>query len=292
MTLNLGRGVTMKLVRIPAGTFRMGSALSAEQVARKYGGKASYFTNEHPQHRVTITRPFHMGVHEVTRGQFSAFAAAAGYKTTAEKEGWSYAWKGTSWGKVTGASWRKPGFPQTDRHPVVCVSWSDATAFCKWLSARSGRTVALPTEAQWEYACRAGTTSVYQWGNEPDAGKGWCNAADQTAKKKFPKWTVFSWSDGYVFTAPVGSFRPNAWGLHDMHGNVWEWCGVWYAKSYANAGARDPKGPTSGTARVLRGGSWRDGPRGCRAAYRLRFTPVVRFIVIGFRVMLLPGRVD
>ncbi|MCX7049102.1 MAG: SUMF1/EgtB/PvdO family nonheme iron enzyme [Candidatus Sumerlaeota bacterium] len=158
-------------------------------------------------------------------------------------------------------SWRNPEFDQTDTHPVVNVNWDDAKAFCDWLARKTGRAYQLPTEAQWEYACRAGTKTLYQWGDDPDGGKGWCNCADQSAKGQFPDWkSYFNWDDGYIYTAPVKSFKPNAWGLYDMLGNALEW--------------------------VLRGGSWQDGPDYCRSASRLSTLPTFVYPMSGFRVCL------
>ena len=282
MTLQLGKGVTMKLALIPAGKFLMGSPKT----------EAGRDGDEGPQRQVTISRPFYIGLTEVTRGQFAAFASDSGYKTTAEKEGWVYAFDGKTLTTLTGASWRKVGFEQADTHPVVCVNWDDATAFTAWLGRKARRTVSLPTDAQWEYACRAGTATVYQWGDDPDHGKGWCNVADATAKQKFTWWKTFSWADGHVFTAPVASYKPNAWGLHDMHGNVMEWCRDWYDAKYysANATALDPAGPAQGKDRVVRGGSWRFTVGFCRSAYRGSAHPVSASAFFsrqrGFRVVL------
>ncbi len=275
LTLNLGGGVTMKLALIPAGKFTMGSPDSEK-------GRGS---DEGPQREVTISKAFYMGVYEVTKGQFARFVADSGYRTEAEKEGKAWGWDGTKFAEMAGYSWRRAGFEQTDEHPVVNVSWNDAVAFCEWLSKKAGRKVSLPTEAQWEYAARAGTKTAYPWGDDPDDGKGWANAADQTGKKQFPNWTVFSWDDGYVFTSPVGRFKANAFGLHDMIGNVWEWCSDWHADSYANAGKTDPTGPASGSLRVLRGGAWYVDPTHCRSAYRDGNRPEHRSRTIGFRVV-------
>ncbi|MGB2823714.1 MAG: SUMF1/EgtB/PvdO family nonheme iron enzyme, partial [Phycisphaerae bacterium] len=188
---------------------------------------------------------------------------------------------------IKGASWRNVGFDQTDDHPVICVSWTDAAEFCKWLGGKAGRTVRLPTEAQWEYACRAGSTTAWSWGDDPDAGKGHCNAADRTGKAKFRSWGIFKWEDGWVFTAPVGKYKPNAFGLHDMHGNVWEWCRDWYRKDYSTAGKLDTKGPYSGALRVVRGGSWLSPPDRCRSAFRTASDPMGSYcdFIIGFRVV-------
>ena len=139
---------------------------------------------------MTISKPFYMGVTHVTVDQFAAFVKDSGYKTDAEKDGWSVGFEIKDGKfvrqKMDGCSWRNPSFDQKGDHPVVQVSWNDAKAFCDWLSKKSGKTVTLPTEAQWEYACRAGTTTAYPWGDNPDDGKGWANCADQSLKKKIP----------------------------------------------------------------------------------------------------------
>ncbi|MEI7837094.1 MAG: formylglycine-generating enzyme family protein [Planctomycetota bacterium] len=163
---------------------------------------------------------------------------------------------------------KNPSHFKDAKNPMEQISWDEAVEFCKKLSAKSGTTVRLPTEAEWEYACRAGSKTQFGYGDEATAlGKyAWCatNSGDRTR--------------------PVAQKKPNAWGLYDMHGNVWEWCSDWYANSYANAGLRDPQGPDSGTLRVLRGGCWGNGPKGCRAAFRSRCLPDVRYFQYGFRV--------
>ena len=152
----------------------------------------------------------------------------------------------------------------------------------------------LPTEAQWEYACRAGTKTAYPWGDNPDDGKGWANCADQSLKKKIPNqehWAFFSWDDNFVFTSPVGSFKANAFGLYDMIGNAWEWCQDRYG-DYEKGAATDPTGPDNGVLRVLRGGSWLNGPWLCRSARRCRINPDCRIDYLGFRVVVLAAGVD
>ena len=238
-----------------------------------------------------ITKPFYLGTYHVTRGQFRQFVKDAGYKTDAEKGempgalGWDPDKK--AFGFNEKYSWRNAGFEQTDEHPVVNVSWNDAVAFCKWLSQKEGKTYRLPTEAEWEYACRAGTTTRYYSGDDPETLAKVGNVADATAKAKFPdwKWTIKA-SDGYVFTAPVGQFKPNAFGLYDMHGNAWQWCADWYgAEYYAKSPADDPTGPDTGDDRVLRGGSWFDWPDYSRSAERYRDAPNLRYYYFtGFRV--------
>jgi len=273
MSLDLGNEVKMKLVQISAGKFTMGSPET-----EKDRGK------DEVQHEVTISKPFYMGVTHVTVDQFAAFVKDSGYKTDAEKDGWSFGFEikdGTiAAKKMDGCSWRNPSFDQKGDHPVVQVSWNDAKAFCDWLSKKSGKTVQLPTESQWEYACRAGTKTAYPWGDDPDKGKGWANCADQSLKKKIPNETIityfFRWDDGFVLTSPVGSFKANAFGLYDMIGNAWEWCSDRY-------GDYD-KGAGTGAGFVLRGGCWDGNPQGCRSARRGVGTPGRRCFDFGFRV--------
>ena len=229
--------------------------------------KADSFKDEHPQHRVRITKPFYLGTYHVTRGQFRQFVADTHYKTDREKGearralGWNP--NKNKWELQENDSWRKPRFEQRDEHPVVYVGWNDAVAFCKWLSKKEGKTYRLPTEAEWEYACRAGTTTRYYSGDDPETLAQVGNVADAALKAKFPeaKYTIKA-NDGYVFTAPVGKFKPNAFGLYDMHGNAFQWCADWYGEDYyGKSPADDPTGPDSGYFRVLRGGSCNFTPR-------------------------------
>jgi formylglycine-generating enzyme required for sulfatase activity len=261
ITINLSDTESIKLVKVPAGKFMMGSPTTQRRRVRD--------GRETPQREVTISKNFHMSVCEITRGQFAAFVKDAKYATQAEQDGWTFAWAGRVWTKVAGASWKNVGFKQTDAHPVLCVNFDDAVAFCKWMSKRTSRPVRLPTEAQWEYAARAGTQTTYAWGDNSDDGKGWANAADATAKKRFKGWRSFPWDDGHLFTAPVGTYKANAFGLHDVHGNAWEWCADWYSKDYYKNGPKvDPTGPETGSTRVLRGGSWLSSPSRCRVSGR------------------------
>jgi len=291
LCLDLGNKVTMKLVQIPAGKFSMGSPETEKD--RK---------EDETQHEVTISKPFYMGVPHVTVDQFAAFVKDSGYKTDAEKAGSSLGIENRdgvlSPKKMDGCSWRNPSFNQKGDHPVVQVSWNDAKAFCDWLSKKTGKTVALPTEAQWEYACRAGTKTAYPWGDNPDDGTGWANGADQSFKKTVPNapagMKVFNWDDGFVYTSPVGSFKANAFGLYDMIGNVGQWCGDCYGNCEKGA-ATDPTGAGTGSYnhRVHRGGSWCNGPTVFRSAYRnLGYAPGRREVNIGFRVVVVVGRVD
>jgi formylglycine-generating enzyme required for sulfatase activity len=282
--LDLGKGVKMPLLHIKAGSFLMGSP----------GSDKDAFNQEKPQHEVRIRRDYLLGKYAVTREQFARFVDDEGYQTEAEKDGqggWGYnAENNKLEGRNPKYSWRDPGFTQDRRHPVVNVSWNDARAFCRWLSRKTGRACDLPTEAQWEYACRAGMTTRYFTGDDRGSLEGYANVGDQTLKEKRIKsresYPFFAFTDGYPFTSPVEAFKPNRWGLHDMTGNVWQWCVDWYGKGYyASSDKDDPQGPNSGTARVVRAGSWGQSPRDCRAAFRSGLAPSYRNCDVGFRIM-------
>lgn len=263
--------IGLKLARVPAGEFLMGS-----QETEK-GRRA-----DEPQRSVRLTRDFFIGQFEVTRGQFRRFVEAANYKTDAERGlrgGYGF---DDETGKLSGPdkkySWRFTGFEQTDEHPVVNVSWNDAVAFCRWLSVQEKLTYRLPTEAEWEYACRGGSATAYCNGNDAEKIAEVGNIVDALAKEKFPDRTAIAARDGFVFTAPVGSFKPNAFGLHDMHGNVWEWTADEYRKAYSRNTLPDS------SARVLRGGSWNLLADYCRSAIRDHNLPASSDGNVGFRV--------
>jgi formylglycine-generating enzyme required for sulfatase activity len=249
---------------------------------------------EYPCHRVRITRPFYMGACHVTRGQFRRFVEDTGYKTDAERGDPPGAngvdlKEGTFFGFQKDRSWHNVAFPQADDHPVVNVSWNDADAFCKWLSRKEKKRYRLPTEAEWEYACRAGTSTRYWCGDEPETLAEAGNTADAGLKTRFPggKGPSIRANDGHLFTSPVGSFRKNPNGLYDMHGNAWQWCADWFSpRYYEDSPTHDPKGPNSGNARVLRGGAWNFGPIDCRSAARFWLSPASRNDHTGFRVVL------
>jgi formylglycine-generating enzyme required for sulfatase activity len=297
----------MKFVRIKAGTFTMGSSRAEQDdVAKKYfeGKRQSWMDGENA-HEVALSQDFLLGIHEVTRGQFRKFVEDSGYKTEAETDGnggWGYnaekdnfegpiydskkqEWGGTK----TAYRWRQTGFPQSDDHPVVNVTWNDAVKFAAWLSKKDGREYRLPTEAEWEYACRGGSTSRYHFGDDEEELSKFGNVADASAKAKFSllKDTIKS-DDGYVFTAPVGNYKANKFGLYDMHGNAWEWCSDWY-DDYPSGRVTDPKGPATGSYRVLRGGSWNDLAWYCRSAFRYGYVPSSRGSNLGFRLALVPS---
>jgi formylglycine-generating enzyme required for sulfatase activity len=286
-------GIKLKL--IPAGEFDMGSDDSDpmaedDEGVLKHGKKS--------KHRVRITQPFYLGVIEVTRGQFRSFVDETAYKTEAEKDGrGGFGWdpEEETFRQDPKFTWRKTGFEpeQTDEHPVVNVSWVDAVAFCEWLKTKERQPFRLPTEAEWEYACRAGTTTRYSSGDDPETLVTIGNVADVSLKERFPNGETTKASDGYLYTSPAGRFRANAFGLYDMLGNVWEWCQDWYDEKYYNKSPQDdPICSVGPTRRVFRGGSWSSNPRYCRSAYRRRFVPASRFwnepafrsSLLGFRV--------
>lgn len=272
--------IGMKLVLIPAGKFMMGSPESEKDRG----------SDEGPQHEVEITKPFYLGIHEVTVGQFRAFVRDTGYKTEAEKDGkggWGYNADTKKWeGPKPHYHWQNTGWEQTDEHPVVNVTWNDAQEFCRWLSKKEGRGYRLPTEAQWEYACRARTTTRFYNGNDEDDLKTVANIPDASFTRKLPDdASGNSWDDGYPFTAPVGRFQANIFGLYDMHGNAREWCADCYDKGfYKNSPRQDPENAKEALERVLRGGSWCIEGRRCRSSRRYQEAPYTRYHDLGFRV--------
>jgi formylglycine-generating enzyme required for sulfatase activity len=252
---------------IKGGTFLMGT-----------GDGMPY---EAPAHETTI-KAFWMDEHEVTVAEFSRFVAATGYRTDAEKYGWSgvFNLKTGEWEKVDGADWQHPDGPQSkavSNEPVCQVSWSDAEAYAGWAGKR------LPTEAEWEYAARGGLAGKkYAWGDDlRPLGKPVAN----WWQGHFPEHNTGE--DGFIGRAPVKSFQPNGYGLYDVAGNVWEWCADWYGEDYYQSSAHDnPLGPTGGTERVIRGGSWLCAENFCtnyRVAGRSHATPDSGLNNLGFR---------
>jgi formylglycine-generating enzyme required for sulfatase activity len=289
--------IGMRLARIPAGEFMMGNSESVESLHRAFpiydSERFVRLSDEDPLHRVHISEPFYLGIHEVTIGQFRQFTEEAPYEAESEHDGtggWGYSAKIAYFeGRRRRFSWRNPGFPQDDSHPVVNVTWNDAVAFCHWLSRKEGRVYRLPTEAEWEYTCRAGSTTRYSSGDEPEALSTVAAVYDANTVGLFPQWKEFAIaaSDGHEFTAPAASFLPNGFGLYDMHGNVWEWCSDWYDEGYySRSPSDDPQGPDTGVVRVRRGGSWHSWPLYVRSSFRNYNTPDTRYVLVGFRVAL------
>jgi formylglycine-generating enzyme len=261
LTLDLGGGERLELVLVKAGPFTQGSAPGED-------GRAD---DERPR-EVRITRDFYIGRYEVTVGQWARFAAEARYRSEAEKgSSGGFGWDGRALVQAPRYNWRSPGYTTSDRHPVSIVTYDDALAFTRWLSQKSGFAVTLPTEAQWEYAARGGTSTRFYGG-----------AADSAAPEI--GWFRSNAPDG---PREVGQKRPNASGLFDTAGNVYEWCLDWYGP-YGAAPASDPLETRSNLSdkprRVLRGGSWLKDARALRSAARYRNTPGSRNADNGFRV--------
>jgi formylglycine-generating enzyme required for sulfatase activity len=233
----------------------------------------------------------------VTFGQFQEFVLDTGYRTDADTDtrpgrhgghGFNFV-RNRFEGWFPQYTWRNPGWPMTDAQPVGNVSWNDATAFCRWLSQKSGKVVRLPTEAEWEYACRAGTANVFFTGDDPASLNGYANVPDDALRTKLgepPDNTRFPFDDGYPFTAPVGSFKPNPWGLYDMIGNVFQWCADEIPSEQVQEAA--PAALAFAPKRVLRGGSYNLNIQTCRCAARGFSTPQGRYSYTGFRVVIMP----
>jgi formylglycine-generating enzyme required for sulfatase activity len=273
LSLELSEKHRLELVWIPAGTFQMGSPATD-----KLAGDG-----EKPRREVRIEKGFYLGKTAVTFGQFQEFALDSAHRTDAETDRRTPGGHGfntdrnTFEGWRSQYTWRNPGWPVSDDHPVGNVSWNDAVKFCQWLGKKSGKTVRLPTEAQWEYACRAGTTTVFFTGDDPASLKGYANVPDESLSARLNEKAGkgrFPFNDGYPFTAPVGKFKPNPWGLHDMTGNVFQWCA--------------DEVPGDAPRRVLRGGSYNLNVETCRCAYRGFSRPSGRYSYTGFRVVVAP----
>ena len=254
-----------EMVVVPSGSFTMGSPSSEDSR-----------DNEGPHHRVNIGYPLAVGVYEVTRREFSRFVSDTGYNAGNS----CYVWNSSSnkWENRSGISWRNPDYTQADSHPVVCVSGKDAQSYVRWLSEKTDHRYSLLSESEWEYVARAGTTTPFHFGRTISTDQANYNG----------NYTYGGGRKGVYRrkTVSVGSFSPNAWGVHDMHGNVWEWVEDCWNDSYVGA-------PTDGSEwesgacgyRVLRGGSWYNAPRFLRSAYRVRNTTESRLSFYGFRVI-------
>jgi len=243
--------IGVKLVYIPAGSFMMGGSSSAAQLAEDYNIRTKeLLADEFPQHQVRISKGFWMGQTEVTQGQ---------YKSVMNAQPWS-----------------GEDYVQDDaNNPAVYVSWDDAVEFCRKLSQLEGKKYRLPTEAEREYACRTGTTTRF-------------SLSDSDSSLGDHAWfSDNAYEEGQGYAHSVGQKEPNPWGLYDMHGNVWEWCSDYYDEEYySNSPSVDPKGPPSGDARCLRGGSWLSAVGSLRCSYRGSDDPGDRNGLVGFRVVL------
>lgn len=273
----------LDFVPIPTGSFVMGT--DHLRVPLEAG------VCETPAHTVVITEPFLLSRTEVTVGLFRQFVEDTGFVTECRANARGCNSLNLRTGEVQQlreTDWQNPGFPQTDDHPVVCVAHGDATAFCIWLSRQHGTTFRLPTEAEWEYACRAGTSTVFSSGKTAASLQGVANLGDESLHEQCPKSSgTAPWTDGFAFTAPVGTFRPNAFGLYDMHGNAGEWCSDWFDPAYYRISpSSDPTGPVQPRSwHVVRGGSWYNGPMSCRSSGRHDNVRTMASTTNGFRVV-------
>lgn len=263
-----------EMIQIPAGHFIMGSPDSER-------GREG----DETLHDVTIGYAFAMEKYEVTRQEFAQFVAATQYD--AKSDGcYGLAPDGSRFDKFPNINWESPGYAQTDTDPVVCVNLTDAQAYADWLSRKTGKEYRLPSESEWEYAARAGTLTPYYWGSDYDSVCTNANVADQKVKARFSNWAVPPCNDRYLYTAPVGSYPANAFGLYDMTGNVWEWTEDCYRSSYNFSPVNgEPMVDEECGQHVLRGSPWYLNQWSARMAYRGWGFPLLRDIGVGFRVV-------
>jgi formylglycine-generating enzyme required for sulfatase activity len=232
ITATLPGGATVDFLWIEPGTFTMGTTEEQEQLLRSKGLWGDWFENEHPAHQVTISKGFYLGKHEITQAQWQA---ATGTEP----------WSGQS------------NVQSSPGNPAVYISWNDVQELVRKLNQAAGEEVyRLPTDAEWEYACRAGTSTLWSFGD------------DESQLGEYAWYDQNAWNVGEQYSHVVGTKKPNPWGLFDMHGNAWEWCQDWWYRVYTNEAQVDPAGPTAGSARVGRGGGFRGDAQGVRSAYR------------------------
>lgn len=266
-----------EMIVVPAGRFTIGSPASEP-------GRGA---DEGPQTEIEISSPLAVSRHEVTRGQYEAFVRAtrraiSGNCITDRR-------KSGDWKPDPPTNFRDPGYTQTDKHPVACVTWDDAKAYAGWLNSKTGATYRLLSEAEWEYLARAGSTTAYPWGEKAAGGCAFMNGTDATFRKKYShlpyvKSELEACSDGVLNTAPVGSYRPNAFGIHDMIGNVGEWVEDCSAASYEGIDTKATPRTGDCAKHVVRGGSWGTIARQLRSAERLNYAPTDADDSIGIRV--------
>ena len=279
----------MEFVLIKGDCYLMGSP----------GGENDRYEDE-TQHKVCVG-DFWLGKYEVTNKQFSLFVEDRGYVTTSEKskEGFGISRAGADdWGWQKGIDWKHPLWPKDEienkmNHPVTQISWYDAKEFLNWLTEKhnGANTFRLPYEAEWEYACRAGTTTARYWGDQPDDACEYASVADERAGKTWPSLATHNCSDGYETTSPVGRFRPNHWGIHDILGNVWELTENVYA-DYGEDLAESLAQVDPNPLQVMRGGSWIYGPAHVRCAFRNIISRSGRSYSIGFRAVRTPSTLN
>lgn len=240
------------MVTVPAGAGVMGD-------------DGSKFANEKPAVPVRFDRPFALSATEITFDDWRECVKAKACKGGQDDHGWG-----------------------RGKRPVINITWDEAQAFAAWVGRQAGLACRLPTEAEWEYACRAGSRSLYPHGDDPQGLVTTGNTFDQAAAPLWPHWRqhALAGNDGHAFTAPVGSYAPNAFGLHDMLGNAWEWVSDWHGDTYyAQSPRTDPAGPADGSVRVRRGGSWHTWALYARCGYRNWNSPQTRYTLVGMRLV-------
>lgn len=272
-----------EMVVIPSGNVMIGS-YETEAYRRK---------GERGKQKAKIKKPFAMGKTEVTLRQYRQFVTETGHEGAAmvfrgqTYEGCNY-FDGKGYGFVKNHNWDNPGFPQREEEPVLCVSWSDATAFAEWVSEKTGRTYRVPSTVEFEYAMRAGTETPWVWGTDPASACEYANIADETLALKHPKRASFNCSDGYLYATSVGKFKPNTFGLYDMLGNAWEWTNdCWHddlKKAPTDGSSWQEEDGGDCTARTPKGGGWISGPAWSRASVRSKDGEHYRSFMLGFRL--------
>jgi len=296
--------IGMSFVLVPKGQFFMGNKDTVLGLVKDFPKyevhRIAELDDERPFHQVKISKSFYMGKTEVTVGQFSQFLSETNYVPESIKDGTgAYGYSKVHdknrqeaddafEGRDTKFSLMNPGFNQSSEHPVVNVSWNDAMAMSDWLTKKEGVRYRLPTEAEWEYACLANQQKRYSSSDSPTDLSKLANTFDMDAAIHWTRWSDFASDghDGYPFTAPVASFPANAFGLHDMVGNVWEWVSDNYDETYYyHSDLIDPQGPDSSNVKVRRGGSWHTWSLYTRCSYRNYNTPSSRYPLLGFRLV-------
>jgi formylglycine-generating enzyme required for sulfatase activity len=272
------------MLTIPAGQFIMGSSQAETdheqtQTMHTEGDADNFGPREKPQHEVQI-KSFKLSKYLVTRGDFAQFVNLTGYAAVG-----CYGYNGVHYAQSATQDWRWPGFKQTNRDPAVCVSYKDALAYIAWYSERTGLAYRLPSEAEIEYATRAGTTTSRFWGEDVALQCAYGNGPDLTMKEHFPGWYGAPCHDGYMLTSPVGAFKPNPWGLYDMLGEVYQLTADCWHENYSGA-PTDGSAWTSGdcSQRAVHGGSTTSHPGSMRSAARTATKADTRTVYVGFRI--------
>jgi formylglycine-generating enzyme required for sulfatase activity len=271
-----------EMVVIPTGVFTMGTEPNGFELDRKGRGRA-----EAGLVKIEIRQSFAIGRAEITRAQYAAFVAAANYNPEVKFcRVWDQA--GQRFSDAPGRTWREPGLltTQRDDHPVTCVSWDDAVAYAQWLSKQTNKRYRLPSEAEWEYAARAGSTKRRFWGDDASEGCAYANTYDLTARRAYPlSWGHVGCADGFSDVAPVAALLPNNFGLHDTIGNVWEWVADCFTTSKVGRPKDQRAWVWDGCAdRSLRGGGWMTAPNRSRVAFPAGDPPSDRYSFLGFRI--------